>query len=141
MTLTFVDSGLLIAAARGTDEFAQRAIDILDDPERQFISSDYVRLEILPKPVFNDYEEEADFYRAFFEEVSVWVESSAELSEHALETACHHGLSAVDALHVAAAERENAEELVTSEGSTKPLFRVASMKITSIRDGNGEDTA
>jgi hypothetical protein len=31
---TFVDSSVLLAAARGEDEAYQRAMDVLDDPER-----------------------------------------------------------------------------------------------------------
>lgn len=141
MKLTFVDSSLLIAAARGTDEVAERALSVLSDVERTFVCSDYVRLEVLPKPVYNGYEDEAEFYREFFAETARWVGSSPELSEKALELACQHGLSAVDALHVAAAEREGVEEFMTSERRTKPLFRVTTPQITSIRDENGEDTS
>jgi hypothetical protein len=41
--LTFVDAGVLIAAARGGNIQAGRAMDILDDPERQFASSPFLR--------------------------------------------------------------------------------------------------
>jgi len=37
--LTFVDAGVLIAAARGGSEQAQRALAVLDDPEREFAAS------------------------------------------------------------------------------------------------------
>ncbi|HEY6141146.1 MAG TPA: hypothetical protein VI670_25605 [Thermoanaerobaculia bacterium] len=43
MKLTFVDAGVLIAAARGGNIQAGRAMDILDDPERQFASSPFLR--------------------------------------------------------------------------------------------------
>lgn len=67
MTRTFLDSGVLIAAARGTDELHLRALDILDDPEREFITSDYVRLEVIPNAVFHRKEAERKFYEAFFD--------------------------------------------------------------------------
>lgn len=139
MKLTFIDSGVLITAATGTGEFLEKAMEVLDDPDRTFVSSDYVRLEVLPKAVFHGNDEEAEYYRAFFESVSRWTQSSPDLARRALDLACQFGLGARDALHVAAAECEGAEELVTSEKQTKPLFRVTSMQVTSIRNENGED--
>jgi hypothetical protein len=57
--LTFVDAGVLIAAARGGSIQTGRAMDILDDPERQFASSAFVRLEVLPQALFNKRTAEA----------------------------------------------------------------------------------
>lgn len=141
MKSTFIDSGVLITAATGMGELSERAMEVLDDPGRTFVSSDYVRLEVLPKAVYYRNDEEAEYYRAFFESVSRWAQSSPDLARRALDLACQFGLGARDALHVAAAEREGAEELVTSEGPTKPLFRVTSMLITSIRNQNEEKTS
>lgn len=50
MTRTFLDAGVLIAAIRGTPEIADRAMELLNDPERIFVSSDFVQLEVLRKP-------------------------------------------------------------------------------------------
>jgi hypothetical protein len=36
MTITFVDAGVLIAAARGRGEVSAQAMAILDDPDRSF---------------------------------------------------------------------------------------------------------
>jgi predicted nucleic acid-binding protein len=44
------------------------------------------------------------------------------------------GLAAMDALHVAAALSVGAEEFVTREKKTKPMFRVSSLKVVSIFD-------
>jgi hypothetical protein len=49
MKRTFIDTGVLIAAARGQNDFAARAMAILDDPNREFASSIFVKLEVLPK--------------------------------------------------------------------------------------------
>lgn len=49
---TYVDAGVLIAAARGKDDVAVKAIQILDDPDREFVSSPFLRLEVLPKAVY-----------------------------------------------------------------------------------------
>lgn len=52
MTRTYIDSSVLIAAARATDALAVSALAYLDDPQRSFVSSEFVRLEVLPKPVY-----------------------------------------------------------------------------------------
>ena len=53
MTRTFIDASVLIAAARGKAAQAQEAMEILDDPDREFVSSDFTRLEVLPMPVYH----------------------------------------------------------------------------------------
>jgi len=66
MIITFLDAGVLIAAARGNYDVSAQAMAVLDDPDRLFASSDFVRLEVLPKAVFNRRADEAEFYTAFF---------------------------------------------------------------------------
>lgn len=133
MTRTFLDSGVLIAAARGTDELHLRALDILDDPEREFITSDYVRLEVIPNAVFHRKEAERKFYEAFFDHAVATVHPSPELVRIAEREASKACLSATDALHVAAAMEADAQELITHEKPTKPFFRVTDIVVTSLR--------
>jgi len=130
---TFVDSGVLIAAARGTDAIAIRALEILDEPNRWLISSDFVRLEVIPKAIYEERQAEVEFYDEFFERVRTHVHSSRTLVEEAQSEACVAGLSAVDALHVAAAKRATSAELVTTERNTKPLFRATGILVRSIQ--------
>jgi predicted nucleic acid-binding protein len=59
MRLTFVDAGVLIAAARGGSEQAARAMEILDDPDRELAASPFLRLEVLPQATFNERTAEA----------------------------------------------------------------------------------
>ncbi len=132
-TRTFIDAGVLIAAARGTHELAERALEVLDDPDRYFVISDFVQLEVLPKAVFNKQDAEADFYRTFFQSAQRTVKSSSTLVAEAQAEAEQAGLSAIDALHVAAAKRANCAELLTAEKPTKPLFGVSGVTVTSIR--------
>ncbi len=132
MTITYVDSGVLIAAARGLGPVSLAATAIITDPNRQFISSDFVRLEVLPKPIYHHQTTETDFYRAFFATVGTWVATSPLLAERAFQRAATFGLSAIDAAHIAAAELANADEFVTTEQSAKPMFRVTSLRIVSI---------
>ena len=133
MTRTFIDSGVLIAAARGNDEVAMRAFQVLDDAQRVFVTSDFVRLEVLPKAIYHRNDDEAEFYETFFHSAQWSAPVSDSLVSQAHIEASNFGLSAVDALHIAAAKTAGAEELITTEKSTKPLFRVTGIIVTTIR--------
>jgi len=127
-----VDADILISAAKGTETLSEPALEVLDDPERSFVCSDYVKLEVLPNATFFERTGIVAFYEAFFETVERWVSPSPALSARALDLACRYGLGAMDALHVAAAESADAE-LITAEKPTKPMFRVGPDRVTSIR--------
>jgi len=121
--LTFVDAGVLIAAARGGNIQARRAMDILDDPERQFASSPFLRLEVLPQALFNKRTAEAEFYAAFFSTVS---------AEIATREASTNGVEAMDALHVAAAASVGATELITTEKPSRSIHRARAVRVVTI---------
>ncbi|MFI5352254.1 MAG: type II toxin-antitoxin system VapC family toxin [Candidatus Binatales bacterium] len=133
MNLTFVDAGVLIAAARGTGDVARRALALLDDPDRAFASSIFVRLEVLPKPSYLKRVAEVEFYETYFRSVSRWLAPDPDFLDIALREACRMGLSAMDAIHLTAAAALGANEFVTSESATKPIFRSASLTVRSIR--------
>jgi hypothetical protein len=133
MKRTYVDSDVLMEAFRGTTELAVRAMSILDDPERRFVSSMFSKLELLPKPRFERRAAEVEFYEAFYASCELIVEGSADTCRAALEQAERHGLSAVDALHVASAVEAEAEELVTGELPTKPIHRASSVRVVALR--------
>lgn len=133
MKRTFLDAGVLIAAARGNDELATRAMLVLDDADREFVASPFLKLEVIPQPTYNQRAAEVAFMNDFFTGVQDWVVPSEDLMRVALQQACRFGLDALDALHVAAALLLGAEELITAEKPTKPIFRVTSLKVTSIR--------
>jgi hypothetical protein len=52
-TRTFLDSGVLIAAYKGSPSIEELVGLILDDPGRVFLSSPFVRHEVSPKALFN----------------------------------------------------------------------------------------
>ena len=133
MKLTYIDSGVLIAAFRGPDDLARRACEVLDDPGRTFASSEFVKLELLPKAAYNKSELELEFYETFFGGVSVWGEPVALVVADALKEAKAQGLAAMDALHVASASVAGAEELVSTEKAGKPIHRARSVSVTSIQ--------
>lgn len=127
-----MDSGVLIFAARGNTEAAALALPFLEDPNREFITSEFVRLEVLPKPVCFRRDAEVEFYNAFFNLNSRTVPISTTLITTAMEEACKHGLNAIDAIHLACAVLGGAEELITSEKPSKPIHRTNLVKVISI---------
>ncbi len=136
MVITFVDAGVLIAAARGRTEVSAQAMAILDDPDRSFASSEFVRLEVLPKALFNRKSDEAEFYLEFFRAVSHWPPNADAVVRQAYDIGVKFGLAALDALHVAAAMSAGAEELVTTEKPSKPLHRRTNIRVRSIQAGS-----
>ena len=132
MKRTYIDSGVLIAAIRGVDSIAQKALQILDDPEREFVSSMFVKLEVLPKSVYHKQSIEQEFYTTFFESVTQWVDDYENIIQAAYREACDTGINALDALHIAAAASLQADELVTTERPVKPIHRAKSMKVVSL---------
>lgn len=134
MKITFVDAGVLIAAARGQDPIAAKAMEILDDPDREFASSNFVKLEVLPKAKYYQNIAEVEFYETFFTAVIHWAHSFESIIETAYQEACNSGLAAMDALHVAAATSVNAVELVTTEKPDKPIHRTNMIKVISIQN-------
>jgi predicted nucleic acid-binding protein len=130
---TFVDSGVLIAAARGNHQLTKAAMSILDDPDRLFVSSDFVRLEVLPKAEYFRNLHEVEFYKAFLESAAEVVRASEGLVSDAYAEAAAAGLAAMDGLHVAAAKQASADELVTSERPDKPFFRTTAVLVRTIR--------
>jgi hypothetical protein len=70
---TFIDAGVLISAVIGRDALFEGAWDILDDPERVFLTSEFVRLEVFPKALYFHHQEEADWYAMFFTAIAEMV--------------------------------------------------------------------
>jgi predicted nucleic acid-binding protein len=128
---TFLDAGILIAAVRGQAEEAARALAILEDPERSFVASDFLKMEVLPKAIYYQRLAEVALYERFFSQAHL-VSVSAVLVTQAYTAACTFGLSALDALHVTVAKAGGAEEFITTERTTTPLFRVTGIVITPL---------
>lgn len=130
---TYLDAGVLIAAVRGKDEVTAKAMQVLDDPTREFVSSIFLQLEVLPKAIHGKRQAEVEFYETFFAAVRRWAKTLPRVAEKARQHANTHGLGAIDALHVAAAIAVGAEELVTTEKPEKPIHRVTEVKVISLQ--------
>jgi len=128
----YIDSGVLITAFQGIQSASIKAYQILNDENRQFASSRFVQLEVLPKATFNKQQEEIEFYETFFLAVNYWATDLEKIIQNAHEIAGTYGLAAMDALRVAAALQIQADELITTEKPTKPMHRVREIQIVSI---------
>ncbi|MHB8302148.1 MAG: type II toxin-antitoxin system VapC family toxin [Acidobacteriaceae bacterium] len=135
-TLTYIDSGVLIFAAQGTTDAAALALPFLADPNREYVTSDYVRLEILPKAIFYKRTAEVEFYNIFFKTNARSIPTSKALLDYALEEACKTGIQGFDAVHIACAVFAGAEEFITSEKTGKPIHRTTLVKVVSIFPGD-----
>jgi len=132
-TLTYIDSGVLIAAAVGDDDVHAAAMVILEDANRTFSSSEFVRLETIPSTVQRGKTGERAFYEEFFAHVVAWASVDKGLTDHAFDECCRvQDLRAIDAVHVAAAFVSKSDELITTEKPTKPMARATLLTVTSI---------
>lgn len=138
-TVTYIDSGVLIFAAQGKTEAAALALPFLGDPNREYVTSDYVRLEVLPKATFHKRTAELAFYNLFFATTARSIPTSEALLRHALEEACKTGIQGLDAIHIACAVFGGAEEFVTSEKINRPIHRTKLVKVVSIFPATNAD--
>ena len=127
MKRTYLDSSVLIQAVQGVD--GDKTAELLEDPEREFVAATFLKLELLPQPTFHKRKAELEFLEAFFERVSEWREADEALVTAALAEAKSVPLTAVDAIHVAAAKAFRVDEFITAEKPGKPLHKVRSLQV------------
>ena len=108
-------------------------MEIIEDPDREFIVSDYLKLEVIPKPTFFENHDEVQFMQAFMDNASWQVNATPLITTQAIALACRYGLSAMDALHAETAIEAKADEFITIEKSTRPLSRIIEIKVVSLR--------
>jgi len=138
MKRTYIDASVLIAAFQGKESTSRRPLEILDDPERNLIVSDYLRLEVLPKPTFHKRSEEIEFMNAVLQHAAENVSTSPQLTGQAVALASKYDMTPIDSLHVAAAVVAGADELMTMEKGTKPMCQVEEVKVISLHSFAGE---
>jgi len=132
-TKTFVDSNVLITAFQGIEEIWQKAMEVIDDPERDFIVSDYLKLEVIPQPTFHQRYEEIQFMETFLDNAAEYVRANDQITNEALTLACQYSLGAKDALHAGTAILSKADELITLEKPEKPLCQIKEIAVVSLR--------
>jgi predicted nucleic acid-binding protein len=129
---TFVDSGVLLTAWRGEKSESSVALKLLDDGRRSFFTSQLVRLEVIPKGAYYKNSREVEFYERYFALVAGDESLNRELGEDANRLARRYGLAAVDAMHLASAIRQGAEEFITTEATEKPMFRAKELSVRAL---------
>lgn len=125
---TFLDSGVLIAAFNGPSQLREVALQTLEDPDRVFLTSPFVRLEVLPKAFYNQQAAETRFYERFFARAVIARNLKAILTLGEKEAASS-GVGSMDSLHLAAARLLRADQLITTEKPTKSIHRSSLVKI------------
>src|SRR5690348_15270424 len=133
MTRTYVDSGVLIAAAKGSEELSEIAMRILEDESRDFIGSVLLRMETSALATFHGYALQSQFYETFLNSATTWVSITDDLIQNALDECRTFGLQAFDALHIAAAAAADADEFITAERATSRIHSTTSVKVVGIR--------
>lgn len=133
MVRAFLDSGVLIAAARSVSPDRERALEVLSDPDFEFVTSPYVYLEVMPRAVFQRRKLEETFYDVYFR-AAVFVRDLEKIYRLAVEEASRSGVGAMDALHVAAAALSEAELFITTEQPRKSVHRTSLVRVIYLFD-------
>ena len=133
MIRTFVDSGVLIAAARSVGPDRERALQLLEDPDRSLLTSPFVQMEVLPKAIFHKKLLERSFYERYLRN-AIWYRDVARIEAVAQTEAAEAGLGAMDALHLAASSLSRADEFITTEKPSKPIHRSTIVKVVYLFD-------
>jgi predicted nucleic acid-binding protein len=132
MIKTYLDSGVVLTAWRSLETRAEIALAVMEDPNRVFYTSQFARLELIPKARFHKQREEIEFYEAHFARADNECLLSEELGNKAANLAGRYGLAAADALHLAAAIEMGVEEFITTEKFGKPMFRLTEVSVLSL---------
>ena len=125
---TFLDSGVLIVAYKGSPLIEQPAGLMLDDPGRVFLSSPFVRHEVSPKALFNKQAVEYRFYQSYFRR-ALFCDDLKAILESAGKESAKSGVGPMDSLHIAAAHLLGADEFVTTERPGKSIYRTSLVKV------------
>ncbi len=130
---TFIDPGVLITAWRGQGAEQKRALAVLNDPRREFVSSPFVQLEVLPRACYHQHPDEIEFYESYFANAHVWVTDCDQIAVDALDLARRFGLSPMESIHLAAALLAGAAEFVTAVCPPSPFSRVTGIAVLTVR--------
>ncbi len=132
----YLDANVPIAAWRGDEQSRLAARGVLDDPWRRFVVSDFVRLEVLPKPLFYRQSIESAYMQTILSNAENALIDAAVI-RHAIDLAARHDISPFDALHLAAAVRAGVDELLTFERPEKPICRQTEVRVISLHPSAG----
>lgn len=129
---TFLDTGVLMAAFMAEKTEHEAALKIIQDDSREFVSSDLIKLELLPKAIYQNHVIEIEFYNLFFDNSEVIAVDTKSIRNGAYKLASKYGLAACDALHADTAITSSVDEFITTEKPTKPFFRIPAEVLSTI---------
>jgi predicted nucleic acid-binding protein len=133
MKRTYLDTNVLIEVFQGRqNEYYRRIMEVLNDPLRQWVVSDFLALELLPKPTFYRREEEVEFMQTFLRSAAQHIAASSQVVQKAIYVASSYDVAPMDALHVAAAWEAHVDEFLTLEKPSHPICRVQEISIRSL---------
>ncbi len=132
MKRTYIDANIMIAAFQGKENISRRALEVLDDPNRQLVVSDFLRLEVLPKPTVHKRAEEVEFMNAILEKAAENVPCEPDVTQKAIELASTYDVAPMDALHAGAALAAKVDEFLTMEKPSKPICKINEINVTSL---------
>jgi predicted nucleic acid-binding protein len=129
---TYIDSGVLIAAYKGTEPTSEKALAIIRDESRSFVVSEALSLECVSAALKGTTpdKDQAEFCAKFIERNEG---SPLTFTDWALGVFAKHFIQPMDLLHISVAVSAGAVEFVTTEKSTKPFFTIgAPLSVVSI---------
>ncbi len=135
MVKVFLDANVLIGAFKGEPDVREAAFAILYCPHLEFWYSPLLNLEVTLQAIHHKQADELKFYDEYFRQANCYGDLN-RMYEIGAPDAKKHGISVVDALHVAAASLSRCAALITTEKVTKPLFRTKLVKVISLPAGN-----
>ena len=119
MRRTYLDTGVLIEAAAGKSARAEVALGLLKDPNRVFLSSPFLDLELLPQAIQNRQREQQKFLETYMA-ATKRIEDMRAIFRVAFREASSSAVSGMDA---AAAYLLKADEFITTERPGKAIYR------------------
>lgn len=132
--LTFLDAGVLLSAAQQLSKLREVSLEIINDPNRVFITTKFVRLETELKCDYHGYQDQVKFYETFFQAVESFDDYN-KIVPKALVVGKQFGLNAMDALHISASLLLGCDEFITTERPNSPYKNVKGVKILSLHPG------
>jgi predicted nucleic acid-binding protein len=129
MKRTYLDAGVLVRAARGDEALSQPAIEMLCDPEREFVASPLVRMELLP---LAQNPNEVAFYETYFKQVSIWTAIEPHLLTTAIEEVRQSKVGPLDAIQLVLAAAAGCHEFVTGDKPGAPIFSTQRVQVVGL---------
>nr|VFJ42305.1 MAG: hypothetical protein BECKFW1821A_GA0114235_100164 [Candidatus Kentron sp. FW] len=131
----YIDANVRIAAVQGDGELLQKVCSVLQSNRRRLVISDFVLLEVLPKPLFHRCTKQRAALEKLFSLTEKLVPDYGTLLLESIRLAGDYDPSPMDALHAAAALQGEVDEFMTLERSTKPFFKIAELHAYSLYSG------